>query len=86
MIVRGESTIINYHAPFDQGFRPLHHLMPSLVKVLWFYRALEVQLSANVFLQGVFSVLHIIRFPFAWKSLSNNSFSSVLVLSIFRGN
>ena len=21
MIVRGESTIIDYHAPFDQGFR-----------------------------------------------------------------
>ena len=25
MIVRGESTIIDYHAPFDQGFSPWEH-------------------------------------------------------------
>ncbi len=36
MIVRGESTIIDYHAPFDQGFKDVraHCYWASLVRTL----------------------------------------------------
>ena len=37
MIVRGESTIINYHAPFDQGFRSAR--LPELQMFVEIYRA-----------------------------------------------
>ena len=34
MIVRGKSTIIDYHAPFDQGFTLFNHEVDTLASFL----------------------------------------------------